>query len=119
MNPATGSGEGWGRPGHFSKVNSWAGWSKGVTWMSLVKMRKSSSLARDSPMQWRFPGPLAGRRATYAEGQKSLMTKRSPVGVKKALRAEGIGVFPVVRVPHDVVEHGEDKGVLGYPVSPH
>ena len=29
MNPATGSGEGWGRPGHFSKVNSWAGWWRG------------------------------------------------------------------------------------------
>ena len=26
------------------------------TWMSRVKIRNSSSLARDSPMQWRLPG---------------------------------------------------------------
>ena len=81
--------------------------------MSRVKIRKSSSLASDSPMQWRLPGfekiTLATpylRISTNSKRKESFMTHKPSFVVKKSFWLEFVGLFPVIGVP------GEREGFV-------
>ena len=54
---------------------------------------------------------------TYAKGNKSLLFDYFPIFIKEPLWFESLWILPIIRISHDVVQHGEYDGVTGYPVA--